>query len=263
MNHDSDIEVDLSDGLYRRIFSSALRGHRINSVSLLAELLFWRLHLVADDFGLFSAEPGDLLHEVFPRRPDITEEQVSDALAELERQPPLIRRYTFGGDRYGQIIDFLRYQPAGKNGRRVRRFPIPPVNPGESKVIQGDPGELVQSTPEHLHLHTHKQKQNQNQAADTASGELPFSSKEFIEAWARWNQHRQEIRKPLRDAGRTAQFKKLAAIGEARAIAAIDHSIASGWQGIFEADRSAPAKPTFRLPANWQELNDDENKDAK
>lgn len=37
------------------------------------------------------------------------------------------------------------------------------------------------------------------------------------------------------------QFKKLAAIGEARSIAAIEHSIANGYQGIYEPNQPGRA----------------------
>lgn len=65
---------------------------------------------------------------------------------------------------------------------------------------------------------------------------LPFSSPEFAEAWANWGKHRTEIRKPLKPTMRRAQLRELSAMGEVRAIAAINHTIAKGWQGIREPD---------------------------
>lgn len=63
---------------------------------------------------------------------------------------------------------------------------------------------------------------------------MPFSSEDFAQAWGRWEQHRRETGKKLTPTSVKLQFKKLAAIGEARAVRAIDHSIANGYQGIFE-----------------------------
>lgn len=73
--------------------------------------------------------------------------------------------------------------------------------------------------------------------------DLPFPSPAFAEAAARWERHRSEIKHKLTPEARKAWLKKCADIGEARAIAAIDHSIANGWQGMFEpkADLKAPA----------------------
>ena len=56
----------------------------------------------------------------------------------------------------------------------------------------------------------------------------------FSEAWEKWQQHRREIRKPITPTAAVSLLKKLAGWGVDRAVAAIEHSIASGWQGIFE-----------------------------
>jgi hypothetical protein len=63
---------------------------------------------------------------------------------------------------------------------------------------------------------------------------LPFPSKEFRSAWESWEQHRREIKKKLTPESIRQQFRKLVEMGESRSIAAINHSIANGWQGIFE-----------------------------
>lgn len=73
---------------------------------------------------------------------------------------------------------------------------------------------------------------------------LPFDSVEFSEAWKNWEKHRAEIRKPLKPTMRNGQFAELKAMGEQRAIAAIKHTIAKGWQGIREPD--AQQKPGFQ-----------------
>lgn len=66
--------------------------------------------------------------------------------------------------------------------------------------------------------------------------EIPtaLDSPEFIEAWQLWNQHRKEKRVKITPTANKMQLKKLAEMGVDRAIAAINHSIAGGYQGIFE-----------------------------
>lgn len=59
-------------------------------------------------------------------------------------------------------------------------------------------------------------------------------SVELHEAIKRWEQYRKEKRNTLTPSGREAFTKKCAEWGDARAIAAIDHSIAQGWTGCFE-----------------------------
>ncbi len=129
--------IELWDGIYRRIYAAALRGKRINSVSLEAEAAFWRLHLVADDYGGFDADPLSLRVTAFRKRPEVTEPQIQKWLKELG-ESKLIQVYPVCEDTFGTIIDFIHFQPAGKNGRRVRKYP-PPVHSGESKGIQGNP----------------------------------------------------------------------------------------------------------------------------
>ena len=85
---------------------------------------------------------------------------------------------------------------------------------------------------------------NANQGMLTNKGELPFSSNEFREAWADWEQHRREIKKPLTPTSTRKQLENLSKMNEAEAIGAMHQSIANGYQGIFAA--SSKAKPDHR-----------------
>lgn len=67
-----------------------------------------------------------------------------------------------------------------------------------------------------------------------------LASPQFSQVWSKWIKHRSEIRKPLKATAAELQLSQLEKMGEARAIAAILHSISKGWQGIFE-DKDAPA----------------------
>lgn len=60
-------------------------------------------------------------------------------------------------------------------------------------------------------------------------------SSAFLRAWEEWVAHRQDKRKPLTPRSVSAQFKLLLGMEPAEAIAAIEHSIASGYLGIFPA----------------------------
>ena len=74
---------------------------------------------------------------------------------------------------------------------------------------------------------------------------LPFSSPEFGSAWSDWVQHRKEKRHSLTPTSIKQQFTELASIGEPRSIAAIRHSIAKGYLGIYEP--SGTNKPAVDL----------------
>lgn len=81
-----------------------------------------------------------------------------------------------------------------------------------------------------------KDKDKDKETEKDTDPTLPFPSPEFAAAWADYVKHRSELRKPLKPTGAKGALAKLVAMGEQRAIAAIRHSIANGWQGIFEPD---------------------------
>jgi hypothetical protein len=63
-----------------------------------------------------------------------------------------------------------------------------------------------------------------------------LQSPDFVTVWDQWIQHRQEIRKPLTPTSTSQQLNKLVCWGPSRAIAALQHTIANGWQGIREPE---------------------------
>lgn len=132
------MDCDLTRGIYRRVYAGFLAGKRINSVSLEAEAWFWRLHAVADDYGNLLAIPSQLPMLLAPLR-HITVEASERWVHDLV-QVGLIVVYEVAASRYINIVDFTTLQPAGKNGRRVVRFPkMPPAASGESNSIQSRP----------------------------------------------------------------------------------------------------------------------------
>lgn len=80
---------------------------------------------------------------------------------------------------------------------------------------------------------------------------LPFDSELFMKAWELWVTHRSEIRKPLKPTSTKMCLKELAAMGEARAIAAIEFTIGKGWQGLREDDRKNGSKTQDKHRAGW------------
>jgi hypothetical protein len=87
--------------------------------------------------------------------------------------------------------------------------------------------------------------------------ELPFSSDEFREAWTDWEQYRREIKKPLTSLAIKRQVKKIKAMGEAEAIAAIDQSISARYPDIYPPKqktkpdhREAKARREYPEPSN-------------
>lgn len=64
---------------------------------------------------------------------------------------------------------------------------------------------------------------------------------EFREAWANWLRYRCERRKEVTPTGARISLSKCEKLGVEKSIAAINHSIENGWQGIFEPNDGRPA----------------------
>jgi hypothetical protein len=154
--------IDLTRGIYRRIYANFIIGRRINAVSERAEMWFWRLLSVADDFGNLIGEPSLVYAATAGRRIGrVTMEQVTTCVDELV-EIGLVDRYDVGEDVYLHIRGYLQTQAAGINGKRVRRVPpwpgegeTPPdvqkrfrVNPGESRFTPVKPGGNLNCEPE-------------------------------------------------------------------------------------------------------------------
>jgi len=65
-----------------------------------------------------------------------------------------------------------------------------------------------------------------------------LNTPQFTEAWANWEKHRKEIRKPLTRQSVKMQMRDFERWGVDRAIAAIEHTIKKGWQGIREPEQT-------------------------
>ena len=74
--------------------------------------------------------------------------------------------------------------------------------------------------------------------------DLPFSSADFVRFWENWEQHRKEKKAKLTPTAIKQQLEKLKGMGEQRAIAALKHSLANGYTGIFEPDLFNSEKQT-------------------
>jgi len=89
---------------------------------------------------------------------------------------------------------------------------------------------------------------------------------EFRAAWIDWQRHRAEIKKRLTPTQMTKQLKTFQEWGEVRSIAAINHTIEKGWQGIREPDSNGHAsttKPKETLLQKWQKSKGLSNGDSK
>lgn len=69
-------------------------------------------------------------------------------------------------------------------------------------------------------------------------GSIPenLNTPDFQAVWIKWATHRREIKKPLTPTSTKQQLAELSGWGLSRALAAINYTLAKGWQGIREPD---------------------------
>lgn len=72
------------------------------------------------------------------------------------------------------------------------------------------------------------------------------------QAWARFEDYRRQIRKPIKPASLRATQRKLAGFGADQA-AVVEESIAQGWTGLFPLKRGAESKLKWRPPPDEPE----------
>jgi len=149
--------VDMTKGVYRRIYAGFIDGQRINRLSWMAEAWFWRLLVQADDYGNLKYHAPLMAIQASPRRP-VTPDQCDSMVAEIIASGLAIC-YSVDGDTYLHFVNFEELQPAPRNGRRIARYPsftgqsANMGNPGESGLFRGNPDASggVRGNPGELH----------------------------------------------------------------------------------------------------------------
>ena len=116
------------------------------SRSMLAEMLFMKLILEADDYGRMDGRLQWIKSRAFPMRPEVTLESIEEWVTELSTgsDAPL-QRYQVDGD---EFICFVNWEKHRSKSRRASesRLPGPPphteqLNLTESKPTEGIPGD--------------------------------------------------------------------------------------------------------------------------
>ena len=121
--------------------------------------------------------------------------------------------------------------PAFVNGKVGSKVNLADNLEGETKVNQKPTPSSSSSSSSSSSTTTPKTNNNKERAVALV---LPFDSHDFKLFWANWQQHRIEKKAKLTPTAIRQQLERLAEMGEERAIAALKHSMANGWQGIYE-----------------------------
>ncbi len=105
-----------------RILKESIRmSPEIDALTWFEEVLFYRLIVTADDYGVCPADPVVLAHMLFPRKENVSRKMAEEALNRLEALG-LIHRYTAEGERYLCLTSWSRHQRLRST---VRKYPGP------------------------------------------------------------------------------------------------------------------------------------------
>lgn len=190
-------------------------------VSLAAKVVYGVVDALDNDDGCFAS------NAYLSRHLGLKERQIRNLLKELD-DARLIVRVEVGGRRVIRTVEKLAVENALVNGQVTRTDGVAKNCLGGRQNIAMGGGKIL---PPY-------NKEDNKEDIDTKSrmpfsSALPFESEEFSKAWARWQDYRKEMKKPLKPKTVEAQWTQFKEWGEAEAIKAIDTSILNGWVGLF------------------------------
>ena len=111
-----------------------------------------------------------------------------------------------------------------------------PLNPPEGEMGESEDSFELSSSEKSTKTKTRKAKTSK--LDDIAAIPIPetLATVEFLEAWQNWQLFRRQKKKPLTEIGARMQLREFDKWGVDRAIAAINHTILKGWDGLKEPD---------------------------
>ena len=152
-------------------------------------------------------------------------------MIELTRQPR------------GNIITIVNYD-FYQNPKNYER-----TNDRTNERTDGDPM-VIQSGPainkNDKNIKNDKNKKAMDPFSYTSENSV-LNTPDFRERWKKWDKFRKEKKAPLTPTMVESQIKKMEEWGHDRSIAAIEHTIFKGWQGLREPETEATNDPYRQL----------------
>lgn len=237
-------------GRARTIKPAFFLNCELGELPALARLLFVGLWTLADRDGLLKDEPKKIKIQLLPW----DECDVNELLNHL-MVGNFIQRYEAEGIACIEILNFAKHQnihpkeassnlpfhlkkckkisfpgkkvikgrivkegiegivKEGKEGAPPETFPVPTPSPEKKRLVPGIPEDCIPET---------------------------LRTPEFVDAFHDWKQHKRERGETYKPTGLAALLKKLDAMGPEAAAAAISHSIAANYAGIYPAPTAKP-----------------------
>lgn len=232
------------------------------STGLPVRLAFAGLWTQCDREGRFLWRPRVLKTQIMPWD-DVDFSKVLDAL----HSAGFVKRYEFDGKEYGYIPSWKSHQtinlresesrlpdPEHCNARANMCMHVHARGEGKGRERKGREKEecntdvLLSPDGDSSTLEDSPNSHPTPEPARTPKAEFEITippaldTPEFRDAWKLWKKHRTEIRKPLKPTQQTSQINLCVEWGLERALAALKHTMAMGWQGLREPDATTVAK---------------------
>ena len=175
----------------RLIRRAILDSEKFNSLSTFVQNFYFRLLLVADDYGLYDARKTLLRCSLYPLSIEkVSESDVVSGLAACE-EAGLVRLYSVDGKEYLQIVNY------GQRCKTKPKYPLPPdfdgesrrvtANRGEPRRTAADDGESPPKTQSQTNTQTETQQQPHAQAHARGPGE-PAATATAADGFEEWKE---------------------------------------------------------------------------
>ena len=128
----------------RILKESICMSAEIDALTWFEEVLFYRLIVTVDDYGIYPADPVLLSHILFPRKESVSRKTLSDALASLEKNR-LIRRYSVPGQ--GDFLILTTWTRHQRLRSSRRKYPGPEeAEAAPTREPETEPGQAESQT---------------------------------------------------------------------------------------------------------------------
>ena len=215
------------------------QSESMGRVSREARLCFILVWTICDDSGRARASSRMLASLLYPYDEDAGK-RIDGWLAELERENCIVR-YEAEGNTYLEVRNWLNHQRIDK--------------PSASKIPPFAESSRILANPREASCEEGKGREGRGRERKLATTFIPSNVTGLdLTAWADWLAYRQSINKPLKEASLPAAAAALAKLGSQQA-ATVQHSIANGYQGLWDPPARAQASGTNGtkppLPPFW------------
>ena len=130
----------------------------IDALTWFEEVLFYRLIVTVDDYGIYPAEPVVLAHILFPRKENVSRKMVEEALKHMEKLR-LIRRWK--DPEKGVFLKIVTWDKHQRLRNSRHRFPMPAEDNEEEMISE-------QAEPDDSAAQSEKEEASEEEEASEA-----------------------------------------------------------------------------------------------